>query len=163
MGSGEGLRVVGRGLCSAQRAGGLDELGAALGGERGADLLQLGLLLLLGACGLARLGHEAHLARVRARARARVSVTARVRVRVKVGVRVRARASRLGPEAHRGAVAVLQHVLVEQLDEDLVAASGDLILQPAEVRVRVRFANPNPNPNPDPNVYPNPNPNLTLF
>ena len=116
MGSGEGLRVVGRGLCSAQRAGGLDELGAALGGERGADLLQLGLLLLLGACGLARLGHEAHLARVR----------------VKVGVRVRARASRLGPEAHRGAVAVLQHVLVEQLDEDLVAAGGDLLLQPAE-------------------------------
>ena len=122
MGSGDRLRVVGRGLCSAQRAGGLDELGAALGGERGADRLQLGLLLLLGACGLARLGHE----------------------------------------AHRGAVAVLQHVLVEQLDEDLVAAGGDLLLQPAEVRVRVRFANPNPNPNPDPNLNPNPNPNLTL-
>ena len=122
MGSGEGLRVVGRGLCSAQRASGLDELGAALGGERGADRLQLGLLLLLGACGLARLRHE----------------------------------------AHRGAVAVLQHVLVEQLDEDLVAAGGDLLLQPAEVRVRVRFANPNPNPNPDPNLNPNPNPNLTL-
>ena len=122
MGSGDRLRVVGRGLCSAQRASGLDELGAALGGERGADRLQLGLLLLLGACGLARLGHE----------------------------------------AHRGAVAVLQHVLVEQLDEDLVAAGGDLLLQPAEVRVRVRFANPNPNPNPDPNLNPNPNPNLTL-
>jgi len=82
LGSGDRLRVVGRGLCSAQRASGLDELGAALGGERGADRLQLGLLLLLGACGLARLGHEAHLARVRARARARarVRVTARVRV-----------------------------------------------------------------------------------
>ena len=29
-------------------------------------------------------------------------------------------------------MAVLQHVLVEQLDEDLVAAGGDLLLQPAE-------------------------------
>ena len=51
---------------------------------------------------------------------------------MKVGVRVRARVSRLGHEAHRGAVAVLQHVLVEQLDEDLVAAGRDLLLQPAE-------------------------------
>ena len=59
---------------------------------------------------------------------------------MKVGVRVRARASRLGHEAHRGAVAVLQHILVEQLDEDLVAAGGDLLLQPAEGRVGVRLA-----------------------